>query len=140
MKIIHELEEEFSSRRLAKESLAIRVRSMEVEYLLDELESGSDFLLGRSGRTVYFFPLQAITEVIGLEAKQTIDESLGDLLGRQKQPVKLKFADGAQLNTAWLLNIEGNWMRIASQQGVIWVPLIRLIIAQSELFTAGEQN
>ncbi len=138
MKIIQELEEEFSSRRMAKEPLGIRIRCGDTDYLLDEVELGPDLVLGRSGRTVYFFPLRSISEANGLEPRVSIAESLGGLLSQQKQPVKLRFEAGAELHSAWLLNVEGEWMRIASQQGVIWVPLVKLIFAQSELFSQGD--
>ncbi len=138
MKIIHELEEEFSSRRMAREPLGIRIRCGETDYLLDEVELGPDLVLGRSGRTVYFFPLRSISEANGLEPRVSIAESIGGLLSQQKQPVKLRFEAGAELHSAWLLNVEGEWMRIASQQGVIWVPLVKLIFAQSELFSQGD--
>jgi hypothetical protein len=138
MKIIQELEEEFSSRRMAREPLGIRIRCGDTDYLLDEVELGPDLVLGRSGRTVYFFPLRSISEANGLEPRVSIAESLGGLLSQQKQPVKLRFEAGAELHSAWLLNVEGEWMRIASQQGVIWVPLVKLIFAQSELFSQGD--
>jgi hypothetical protein len=138
MKIIHELEEEFSSQRLAKEPLGIRIRCMEADYLLDEVQLGLDLVLGRSGRTIYFFPLRSVSEATGLEPRISITESLGSLLSQQKQPVKLRFEAGSELHSAWLLNVEGEWMRIASQQGVIWVPLVKLQFAQSELFSQGD--
>lgn len=138
MKIIHELEEELSSRRIAKEPLGMRIRCSETDYLLDEVELGPDLVLGRSGRTVYFFPLKSISEATGLEPRLSIFETLGGLLSQQKQPVKLRFESGPELHSAWLLNVEGEWMRIASQQGVIWVPLVKLLFAQSELFSQGD--
>jgi hypothetical protein len=138
MKIIHELEEEFSSQRLAKEPLGIRIRCREADYLLDEVQLGLDLVLGRSGRTIYFFPLRSVSEATGLEPRISITESLGSLLSQQKQPVKLRFEAGSELHSAWLLNVEGEWMRIASQQGVIWVPLVKLQFAQSELFSQGD--
>ncbi len=138
MKIIHELEEEFSSQRLAKEPLGIRIRCMETDYILDEVQLGLDLVLGRSGRTIYFFPLRSVSEATGLEPRISITESLGSLLSQQKQPVKLRFEAGSELHSAWLLNVEGEWMRIASQQGVIWVPLVKLQFAQSELFSQGD--
>ncbi len=140
MKIIQELEEEFSSRRMAREPLGIRIRCGDTDYLLDEVELGPDLVLGRSGRTVYFFPLRSISEATGLEPRVSISESLGGLLSQQKQPVKLRFEAGAELHSAWLLNVEGEWMRIASQQGVIWVPLVKLIFALSELFSQGDSE
>lgn len=138
MKIIHDLEEEFSSRRLAKDPLGIRIRCTETDYLMDEVELGHEFVLGRSGRTVFFFPLNSISEATGLEPSMTISESLGSLLSQQKQPVRLRFEAGSEIHSAWLLNVEGDWMRVASQQGVIWVPLVKLLLAQSDLFSQGD--
>ncbi len=138
MKIIHDLEEEFSSRRLAKDPLGTRIRCGDTDYPLEEVELGPEFVLGRSGRTVFFFPLKSISEATGLELGKAISESLGGLLSQQKQPVKLRFESGSELHSAWLLNVEGDWMRIASQQGVIWVPLVKLLVAQSELFPPGD--
>ena len=123
---------------MAREPLGIRIRCSETDYLLDEVELGPDLVLGRSGRTVYFFPLRSISEATGLEPRVSISESLGGLLSQQKLPVKLRFEAGAELHSAWLLNVEGEWMRIASQQGVIWVPLVKLQFAQSELFSQGD--
>ena len=85
--------------------------------MLDEVELGPDLVLGRSGRTVYFFPLRSISEATGLEPRVSISESLGGLLSQQKQPVKLRFEAGAELHSAWLLTWKGSGCELPRSRG-----------------------
>lgn len=133
MEIIRELEDEFAARRLANGLGRIALRASGRLYNLDEARLASDFILGRSGNRIYFFPNYAITEVSGIEAQTSMQEHLVSILGQQRQPVKLLLADGLDVQSAWLLNVEGQWLRVAGQDGVLWIPLTRLLVAETDL-------
>jgi hypothetical protein len=140
MEIITELEEEFTARRGANRPTHISVKTISNNYSLDEAQVGPNFILGRSGNRVYFFPNSSITEVISLECRLTIEESLESLLANQRQPVKLLLFSGIDTQIAWLLNVEGNWIRVAGQGGVSWVPFARLLIAETDLVLADPKS
>lgn len=133
MEIIRELEDEFAARRLANGLGRIALRTSGRLYNLDEARLASDFILGRSGNRIYFFTNHAITEVSGIEAQTSMQEHLVSILGQQRQPVKLLLADGLDVQSAWLLNVEGQWLRVAGQDGVLWIPLTRLLVAETDL-------
>lgn len=133
MEIIRELEEEFSARRLANGLSRIALRTSARLYNLDEARLASDFVLGRSGNRIYFFPNQSITEVSGIEVQSSMQEHLISILGSQRQPVKLLLTNGTETQSAWLLNVEGPWLRVAGQDGVLWIPIARLLVAETDL-------
>lgn len=133
MEIIRELEEEFAARRLANGLGRIRLRTPSNLYNLDEARLGPDFVMGRSGNRIYFFPNQSITEVVGLEIQPALQEKLASILSDQRQPVKLLLSSGPDTQSAWLLNVEGEWLRVAGQDGVIWIPVARLLVAETDL-------
>ena len=81
---------------------------------------------------MYFLPITSVFELTGLEIEQSIDEKLVDYLSIQKQPVKLVLRSNSGTYTAWLLNVVSSWLRVAGQQGVVWVPLTQLVFAESE--------
>lgn len=133
MEIIRELEEEFSARRLANGLSRIALRTSARLYNLDEARLASDFVLGRSGNRIYFFPNHSITEVSGIEVQSSMQEHLISILGSQRQPVKLLLTNGTETQSAWLLNVEGPWLRVAGQDGVLWIPIARLLVAETDL-------
>jgi hypothetical protein len=133
MEIIRELEEEFAARRLANGLGRIRLRTPSNLYNLDEARLGPDFVMGRSGNRIYFFPNHSITEVVGLEIQPALQEKLASILSDQRQPVKLLLSSGPDTQSAWLLNVEGEWLRVAGQDGVIWIPVARLLVAETDL-------
>lgn len=133
MEIIRELEEEFSARRLANGLSRIALRTSARLYTLDEARLASDFVLGRSGNRIYFFPNHSITEVSGIEVQSSVQEHLISILGSQRQPVKLLLTNGTETQSAWLLNVEGPWLRVAGQDGVLWIPIARLLVAETDL-------
>lgn len=131
MEFITELEEEFAARRIVNSS-KLQVQTSISCFLFDQAKLGPDFILGRCGFRVYFLPFSSIFELTGLEIEQSIDEKLVDYLSLQKQPVKLVLQSNQGTYTAWLLNVTTNWLRVAGQQGVVWVPLSQLVVAESE--------
>lgn len=132
MEIISELEEEFAARRLANGLGRLRLKTLAKIYLLDEAKLGPDFILGRSGNRIYFFPNHSIVEVSGLETQHSTQETLSGILSSQRQPVKLVVGSGVESHSAWLLNVEGPWMRVAGPEGVLWIPIFRLLLAETD--------
>ena len=133
MEIIREIEEEFAARRLAKGLGPVRLRTFANLYDLDEARLASDFVLGRSGNRIYFFPNHSITEVSGIDIHQALQQSLKSTLAEQRQPVKLLLSYNTDTEWAWLLNVEGEWLRVAGQEGVLWIPVSRLVVAETDL-------
>lgn len=133
MEIIRELEEEFAARRLANGLGRIRLRTTGNLYNLDEARLASDFVLGRSGNRIYFFPNHSITEVSGIEIQKALQQTLQITLAEQRQPVKLLLSYDSDTQSAWLLNVEGDWLRVAGQEGVLWIPICRLVVAETDL-------
>jgi hypothetical protein len=140
MEIIRELEEEFAAKRLANGLGRIALRTPGRLYNLDEARLASDFILGRSGNRIYFFPNQSLTEVSGIEVQSSMQEQLASILGDQRQPVKLLLANGSEIQSAWLLNVEGQWLRVAGQDGVLWIPIARLLVAETDLLLSEPRN
>lgn len=140
MEIMRELEEEFAARRLANSSSRITLHAGGHRYCLDEARLALDFILGRSGNRVYFFPNQSISEVFGLDIQNPLDENLAGILSSQRQPVKLVLAAPSELQGAWLLNVERDWMRVAGQEGVVWIPITRLLVAETDLLVGGSNQ
>jgi hypothetical protein len=131
MEFITELEEEFASRRIVNSS-KLQVQTSTNFFLFDQAKLGADFILGRSGHRVYFLPIASVFEMTGVEIEQSIDQALVDYLSIQKQPVKLVLRSNSGTYAAWLLNVVSSWLRVAGQQGVVWVPLSQLVFAESE--------
>lgn len=132
MEIIKELEEEFAARRLAHGLGRVRLRTFGNLYNLDEARLAFDFVLGRSGNRIYFFPNHSIIEVTGIEIHQSLQQSLTSTLAEQRQPVKLLLSYNTDTQSAWLLNVEGEWLRVAGQEGVLWIPISRLVVAETD--------
>jgi hypothetical protein len=139
MEIIRELEEEFSAKRWANSLGRTSVRTSSNVFHLDEARLAPDFVLGRSGNRIYFFPNPTIFELSGIEVKQSIDDKLASILSEQRQPVKLLLSNGPDTDWAWLLNVEGQWLRVAGQAGVIWIPLSRLVVAEMDLLVGDSK-
>ena len=133
MEIIREIEEEFAARRLANGLGPVKLRTFANLYDLDEARLASDFVLGRSGNRIYFFPNHSITEVSGIDIHQALQQSLKSTLAEQRQPVKLLLSYKTDTEWAWLLNVEGEWLRVAGQEGVLWIPVSRLVVAETDL-------
>ena len=140
MEIIRELEEEFAARRLAGGLGRVRVQTFGNLYNLDEARLASDFVLGRSGNRIYFFPNHSISEVSGIEIHQTLQQSLTSTLADQRQPVKLFLSSKTDTQSAWLLNVAGEWLRVAGQEGVNWIPITRLVVAETDLFVGESRS
>jgi len=140
MEIIRELEEEFSARRLANGLGRIRLRTFANLYNLDEARLASDFVLARSGNRIYFFPNHSISEVSGIEIHQALQQSLTITLAEQRQPVKLLLSYNTDTQSAWLLNVEGEWLRVAGQEGVLWIPISRLVVAETDLLVSESRS
>jgi hypothetical protein len=133
MEIISELEEEFSARRQARGSTPLRVFTLSQAYTLDEAKFGLDFILGRSGNRIYCLPISSVLELSGMGTQEHIDSSLAEHLCAQRQPVKLSFSSPQGQQASWLLNVVSPWLRVAGQQGVVWVPISRLAFAEIEM-------
>ena len=140
MEIITELEEEFSAKRGTGNLAPLEIKTHRGNFCLDEATVGLNFILGRRGNRVYFFPNHSISEVTGLDFQHFISESLEAVLAQQKQPVKLQLSAGEETRIAWLLNVERNWMRVAGQEGVLWMPFERLFLAETDLILAGQES
>ena len=140
MEIIRELEEEFAARRLANALGRIRLRTLGNLYNLDEARLASDFVLGRSGNRIYFFPNHSIFEVSGIEIQQALQQNLISTLAEQRQPVKLLLSYHSETQSAWLLNVEGEWLRVAGQEGVLWIPISRLVVAETDLLVSESRS
>lgn len=140
MEIIKELEEEFAARRLANCLGRVRLRTFGNLYNLDEARLAFDFVLGRSGNRIYFFPNHSIIEVTGIEIHQSLPQSLTSTLAEQRQPVKLLLSYNTDTQSAWLLNVEGEWMRVAGQEGVLWIPISRLVVAETDFLLSESRS
>lgn len=140
MEIIRELEEEFAARRLANALGRVRLRTLGNLYNLDEARLASDFVLGRSGNRIYFFPNHSISEVSGIEIQQALQQNLISTLAEQRQPVKLLLSYNSETQSAWLLNVEGEWLRVAGQEGVLWIPISRLVVAETDLLVSESRS
>ena len=140
MEIIRELEEEFAARRLANGLGRVRLRTFGNLYNLDEARLASDFVLGRSGNRIYCFPNHSITELGGIEIHQALQQNLTSTLAEQRQPVKLILSYNTDTQSAWLLNVEGEWLRVAGQEGVLWIPISRLVVAETDLLVSESRS
>ena len=137
MEIISELEDEFTARRLANFQGRISLRTARQSHLLDEAKIAQDLILGRSGNRIYFFPNHSIVEVSGVAVQTPLQQTIARALSEQRQPVKLTLTCNSETQSAWLLNVEGEWLRLAGNAGVLWVPLARLLVAETDLILSG---
>jgi len=126
MKIIEELEAEFSAMLTRNDSETALIRLQNKDLVLTNLALGADFVAGVDARGLTLVPVAAICKVIAKVLPVPSSVELGSLLARQRNPVRVEYRDGQGFQAGWLLSIQAPWLRIAAEEGVVWVPVTAL--------------
>lgn len=133
MKIANELEE------LADDSHSpqfARLKLQSKDLILQQPCLGANFIMGRAGTSLCFVPMTSVIEISGLENAPQRQVSFDAVLSAQHKPIKIHYQLPESFSTGWLLTVSEPWLRLAHPQGVIWVPISRVIYA--EIPTAKE--
>lgn len=127
MQIANELEE------LADDSRSTQFAQLKLQskdLILQQPCLGANFIMGRAGTSLCFVPLTSVLEIIGLENAPQRSVSFDSVLSAQQEPIKIHYQLPESLSTGWLLTVSEPWLRLAHPQGVIWVPISRVIYAE----------
>ena len=123
MDLISELENEFASLNEQQTPSWVRVRTGDAEHELRLPQLGTDFLAGLCAGRVLVIPIAKITHLEGPHLPIRTEQTLADFLERQKAPIRVRLSTSNNLASCWLLNIDGQWIRVAVAQGLSWVPI-----------------
>jgi hypothetical protein len=123
MDLITELETEFATLNEQKSPSCVRVKSEDGEYELRLPQLGVDYLAGLCRGSVLVIPISKILELDNPNLPLRTEQTLVEFLARQKTPIRLKLGTKASLEACWLLNIDGDWLRVAVSKGLSWVPI-----------------
>lgn len=125
MDLIDELEQALENPSQQPPS-AVRVRldGIEIELRLPQL--GKDYLAGLSDGRVKAMPLCRVIELVTHQLPIQTEQTLAEFLQRQKTPIRIQLANQLDSHAYWLLNIDGEWLRVAGPKGLTWIPLVAI--------------
>lgn len=123
MDLITELENEFASLNEQRTPSWVRVRTGDAERELRLPQLGIDYLAGLWEGRVLVIPITKINHLESPHLPIRTEQTLAEFLERQKTPIRVRLSTSTNLGTCWLLNIDGQWLRVAVAQGVSWVPI-----------------
>ena len=132
MKIIDELEAEFSAMLTRNDPETALIQLENKDVVLTNLALGVDFVAGISASGLTLVPMAAVCKVIAKVIPVPSSVELGSLLARQRTPVRVEYRDGQGFQAGWLLSIQVPWLRVAAHEGVVWVPVTALSLLRIE--------
>lgn len=122
MDLITELEEALdNSAKQPPSAVRLRLENREIELRLPQL--GKDYLLGLAQNRVLVVPIAKVVELISAQLPHSSDQLLSEFLQRQKTPIRVLLSTAGEPCSFWLLNVEGDWLRVAGPKGLSWIPL-----------------
>lgn len=121
MESLEEFEAEFADSSGAEDRMII-THGLQTS-LVSNVVRGKDFLAGVQGESAIAIPLHAISHALGSGLPVGSDTNLNQFLSMQKTPVRLEYKTGDTLSRCWLLNVLEDWLRVATTQGVGWIPI-----------------
>lgn len=127
MQIANELEEIADDSRQPKFA---RLKLQSKDLILQQPCLGANFITGRVGTSLFFVPMTSVLEIIGLENAPQRQVSFDAVLSAQQEPIKIHYQLQESLSTGWLLTVSEPWLRLAHPQGVIWLPISRVVYAE----------
>jgi len=123
MDLLTELETEFATLNELKSPSYVRVVSEDAAYDLRLPQLGTDYIAGLWGGNVLVIPTAKILQLDNPNLPTRTEQTLVEFVRRQKAPIRLRLATNASLGQCWLLNIDGDWLRVAISRGLSWVPI-----------------
>jgi hypothetical protein len=123
MDLLTELETEFATLNELKSPSYVRVVSEDAAYDLRLPQLGTDYIAGLWGGNVLVIPTAKILQLDNPNLPTRTEQTLVEFVRRQKTPIRLRLATNASLGQCWLLNIDGDWLRVAISRGLSWVPI-----------------
>jgi hypothetical protein len=123
MDLLTELETEFATLNELKSPSYVRVVSEDAAYDLRLPQLGTDYIAGLWGGNVLVIPTAKILQLDNPNLPTRTEQTLVEFVRRQKTPIRLRLATNASLGQCWLLNIDGDWLRVAISRGLSWVPM-----------------
>jgi hypothetical protein len=123
MDLLTELETEFATLNELKSPSYVRVVSEDAAYDLRLPQLGTDYIAGLWRGNVLVIPTAKILQLDNPNLPTRTEQTLVEFVGRQKTPIRLKLETDASLGQCWLLNIDGDWLRVAISRGLSWVPI-----------------
>jgi hypothetical protein len=127
MDSLEQLEQDFDYQALTKDQMIISHDGNKTR--VTDLVRGKDFLAGLGSQGAIAIPLHAISFGLGAGLPEQIATNLNQFLSMQRTPVRLEYLSGDALSRCWLLNVVEDWLRVATGQGVGWIPIqsLRLV-------------
>ena len=127
METLKELEAQFENQK--PESFTMLVTHDKRQSLISNLIRGNDFLAGIEGSGAIAIPFHAISHCLGANLPDQIETNLNQFLSMQRTPVRLEYQSGEVVTRCWLLNVLEDWLRVATNEGVGWIPIqsLRLV-------------
>lgn len=122
MEFLDDLEEQIDSLSPQSQSQLLVIHG-DRQTRLSKAVLGEDFIAGISSSGAVAIPLRAISQTIGAGLPKGVDTNLNQFLSAQRTPVRLEYLSGNSLNRCWLLNVVDKWLRVATAQGVGWLPI-----------------
>jgi hypothetical protein len=122
MDFLEELEDQINSVAPQSQSELLVIHG-DHRTRLNRAVLGEDFIAGISSWGAVAIPLRAISQTVGAGLPKGVDTNLNQFLSAQRTPVRLEYLSGSKLNRCWLLNVVDKWLRVATAQGVGWLPI-----------------
>lgn len=123
MDLITELDSEFSEPTANHSPSFVQVRFANGLHQLRLPQLGLDYLAGLANGSVLVIPLSKIVQLECTHLPARTEQSMLEFLQRQRTPIRIQLATDSSIGSCWLLNVEGEWLRVAIAQGLSWVPL-----------------
>ncbi|MCF8529642.1 MAG: hypothetical protein K9G13_07075 [Aquiluna sp.] len=139
MEFLSELEEQINSLIPGSQGQLLVIHG-DLRTRLDRAVLGEDFIAGISPSGAVAIPLRAISQTVGAGLPKSVDTNLNQFLSAQKTPVRLEYLSGSKLNRCWLLNVVDKWLRVATTQGVGWLPIQSLNLVLIDPVDNQKQN
>ena len=123
MRIVEEIESEFEATRTASPDSLAEVHHSAGTTLLARVSLGADFISGLGPSGIVAYPSATVKQIVAKVIPEQSPITLAEFLQEQRLPVRVDVISGAQAHRGWLLNVQGSWLRLATELQVIWCPL-----------------
>ena len=123
MRIVEEIESEFEATRTASPDSLAEVHHSAGATVLAKVSLGADFISGLGPTGIIAYPSAKVKQIVAKTIPEQSPGTLAEFLQGQRLPVQVDVFSGSQGQRGWLLNVQGSWLRLATEHQVVWCPL-----------------
>ncbi|MDG2497254.1 MAG: hypothetical protein P8M68_03625 [Aquiluna sp.] len=123
MRIIQEIESEFQATRTTNSDTLADVHHIGGSTVLNGLALGADFISGIGPNGIVAYPRTVVVRIAAKAMPEQSSVTLSDFLSAQRLPVRIEVKSNSVSHRGWLLNVQGSWLRLATELQVIWCPI-----------------